>query len=137
MTVKEAILTLNANVVVACERAKFDSATVKVIEDAMDIIENALQAQEPRVLTLEEVLSQEWDYVYIETEHRPYSKEIEAYCGTHTIYCSTTVVHKRLTSGDSEYGATWRCWTARPTEEQRKATPWGEPPKEEENADGA
>lgn len=24
----------------------------------------------------------------------------------------------------------WRCWTARPTDEQRKATPW-DPPKEE------
>lgn len=29
------------------------------------------------------------------------------------------------------YGKTWRCWTARPTDEQRDATPWNEPPKEE------
>ena len=92
-------------------------------EDAKDILD-MLKEQKARVMTLEEVLSQEWDYVYIETEHRPYSKEIEAYCGTHTIYCSTTVVHKRQTSGDSEYGKTWRCWTARPTDEQREATPW-------------
>ena len=47
MTVKEAILTLNANVIIACERAGFDSATVKMIEDALDVIEIALQAQEP------------------------------------------------------------------------------------------
>ena len=47
MTVGEAILTLNANVVIACERAGFDSATVKMIEDALDTIENALKAQEP------------------------------------------------------------------------------------------
>lgn len=26
-------------------------------------------------------------------------------------------------SGD-EYGVTWRCWTKRPTDEQRKAEPW-------------
>lgn len=92
--------------------------------EAFDLAVKALKEQEPKVLTLEEVLSQEWDYVYIETEHRPYSKEIEAYCGTHTIYCSTTVVHKRQTSGDSKYGKTWRCWTARPTDEQREAVPW-------------
>jgi hypothetical protein len=23
-----------------------------------------------------------------------------------------------------EYGKTWRCWTSRPTDEQRKKTPW-------------
>ena len=24
----------------------------------------------------------------------------------------------------SEYNQTWRCWTSRPTDEQREATPW-------------
>lgn len=47
MTVSEAILTLNANVVFACERAGFDSATVRMVEDALDTIEDALKAQEP------------------------------------------------------------------------------------------
>ena len=47
MTIKEAILTLNANVVFACERAGFDSATVEMVEDALDTIEDALKAQEP------------------------------------------------------------------------------------------
>lgn len=47
MTVGEAILTLNANIVIACERPGFNSATVKMIEDALDTIENALKAQEP------------------------------------------------------------------------------------------
>lgn len=40
MTVREAILTLNANVVIACERARFNSATVKMVEDALDTIED-------------------------------------------------------------------------------------------------
>lgn len=47
MTVSEAILTLNANVVFACGKAEFDSATIKMVEDALDIINDALQAQEP------------------------------------------------------------------------------------------
>lgn len=46
MTIGEAILTLNANVVVACGRAGFDSATVRMIEDALDTIEDALEAQD-------------------------------------------------------------------------------------------
>lgn len=47
MTVSEAILTLNANVIFACERSGFDSTTVKMVEDALDTIEDALKAQEP------------------------------------------------------------------------------------------
>lgn len=47
MKVKEAILTLNANAVIACERAGFSSATVKMIEDALDTIEDALKEKEP------------------------------------------------------------------------------------------
>lgn len=51
MTVREAIMTLNDNVIFACERSGFDSATVKMIEDALDTIEDALKAQEPLLVT--------------------------------------------------------------------------------------
>jgi hypothetical protein len=47
MTIKEAILVLNTNVIVACERAGFDYATVKMVEDALNVVENALQEHEP------------------------------------------------------------------------------------------
>lgn len=50
MKVKEAILTLNANVIIACERAGFSSATVKMIEDALGTIEDALKEQEPKTI---------------------------------------------------------------------------------------
>lgn len=91
-----------------------------------------LKEQEPRVLTLEEVLSQAWDYCYIEAQVRPHSKMLEMLCGTHRLYCTTSTVLERQNRGDSEYGKTWRCWNTRPTDEQRKATPWNEPPKEVE-----
>ena len=48
MKIKEAILTLNANVVIACERAGFSSETVKMIEDALDTIKDALKEQEAK-----------------------------------------------------------------------------------------
>ena len=35
---------------------------------------------------------------------------------------------------NDDYGKWWRCWTSRPTEEQRQNTPW-EPPKEEDDAE--
>jgi len=57
MTVKEAILILNANVIIACERAGFDSTTVKMIEDALDAIEDALKAQE----SVEPIIDTHWE----------------------------------------------------------------------------
>ena len=50
MTVKEAILTLNANTLIACDRAGFNSATVKMIEDALDTINDALKEQGPKAI---------------------------------------------------------------------------------------
>lgn len=32
--------------------------------------------------------------------------------------------YDQFTWNTDEYGKTWRCWTQRPTKEQREATPW-------------
>jgi len=69
---------------------------------------------EPRVMSKEEV--DEWNHtkrsvrepVYV--EHR-YSGEVFAY--SVGFY------------GTCDYGITWRCWTARPTDVQKKEAPWG------------
>jgi len=45
MTNSEAISTLCANVMVACERAKFDSATCNLVEEALDMAIEALSAE--------------------------------------------------------------------------------------------
>jgi len=84
------------------------------------------KAQEPRVMTLEEVKElHPDDDVYIE--------RISSITGVHYIYAMTVwrVVSKSIkfcpdnaTLWFSEYGETWRCWTSRPTDEQREATPW-------------
>ena len=83
-----------------------------------------IQSDVPRVLTLEEMLSQAWDYCYIEAQVRPHSEMLEKLCGTHRLYCTTSTVLERQTRGDKEYGKTWRCWTARPEEKVRIETPW-------------
>lgn len=48
MTKEEAISTLCANVMVACERAKFDSATCNLVEDALCMAIEALEKQIPK-----------------------------------------------------------------------------------------
>lgn len=84
-----------------------------------------LKAQEPRVLTLEEVHEMAWDYCYLEEEVIK-DKVLQMYSGKYRIKCITwpSIASCVLTFGDNAYGKRWRCWTSRPTEEQRKAVKW-------------
>lgn len=84
-----------------------------------------LKAQEPRVMTLEEVKMLDSDYYYLESMRSP-GKELREIVGAYGLTCVTwpSITWARQTMGDSGYGKTWRCWTSRPTEEQRRATPW-------------
>lgn len=82
-----------------------------------------LKAQEPRVMTLSEALAA--DYVYL---------EIKLHASLPCECCILAVdpdggilpLHKGFCAylDGEEYGETWRCWTSRPTEEQRRAEPW-------------
>lgn len=86
-----------------------------------------LREQEPRVMTLEEV--QEDELVWIEV---PQSDEIwpallrEADWFGHPKWamCGYAIARSFLRN---RYGKDWRCWTARPTDEQRKAVKWDAP----------
>ena len=136
MTIKEAILTLNANAVFACERAGFDSTTVRMVEDALDAIEDALKAQEPRVMTLDEVVehfslppvfvddpdAQEDYYEDIQPLYfeYPYQEKDPWYVHWRGHAQSQRYLDERRHT----YNREWRCWTARPTDEQRNAVAW-------------
>jgi len=85
-----------------------------------------LKAQEPRVMTLEEVKAAKDDDIYLEistrTDEIPYitaaTLDGVGIKGV-TFYCSHfdfVAYNRRL------YG--WRCWAARPTDDQRKAVKW-------------
>lgn len=121
MTIKEAIMTLNANAVIACERAGFSSATVKMIEDALDTIEDALHAQEPRVMTLEyfdNSLDKDSKGCLVAwVEYRRDEEWAEYWEGT----CDEWSVIRR---DDFYSGESYRFWTSRPTDAQREAVPW-------------
>lgn len=111
-------------------------------EDALKIVSNIIdslptvegKAQEPRVMTLDEVKAMDrLTYCVIE----PHSKVIKntfnaEYRGIVAIgtdnfldfglYADTNP-YRRTEAG---YNKTWRCWTSRPTDEQRKVVKWDE-----------
>ena len=88
-------------------------------------LQELVNAQEPRVMTLEEVKMLDSDYYYLESMRSP-GKELREIVGAYGLTCVTwpSITWARQTMGDSGYGKTWRCWTSRPTEEQREATSW-------------
>lgn len=102
----------------------------QLIRDALAL----LREQEPRVMTLDEVRrNHEWA-VWIECNSSK-TQNIGQYSGKVSWYNKRLSDWERfLTIGSDEYlfresdgyGKTWRCWTARPTEEQRKAAKWDE-----------
>jgi len=84
-----------------------------------------LKGQEPMVMTLEEVKAFGWDYCYLE-EERLTGKEYRSVCGDYALTCITwpCIASMRIQYGDDSYGTKWRCWSAKPTDEQRQAVKW-------------
>lgn len=82
-----------------------------------------LDAQTPRVMTLAEALAA--DYVYLEIKLHA---SLPCDCCILAIDPDGGILPlKKGFAGyldGEEYGETWRCWTQRPTEEQRRDTPW-------------
>jgi|GEM_PF-5515657 len=88
-------------------------------------------AQTARVLTLEKVKGIEVVYLEdfsdpddgVEPIIRP-AVNIEAKNGGIVMLDSATWDEGFIFVVDSEYGKKWRCWTQRPTDEQREAVKW-------------
>ena len=99
------------------------------LQNAASEAAELLKAQEPRVMTLKEIVSAECVWVEYATSGNiiialPW--DIELTDDTYNfIGMPNCFVEFR-----SLYDQEWRCWTSRPTDEQRAATPWAEPPKE-------
>ena len=88
-----------------------------VIQDVLA----ALAALEPRVLTLEDALEADVCWLEIEGSDRVPPCRIGGGVKCVTIRRFDQVPEAALLD---EYGKLFRCWSARPTEEQRKAAPW-------------
>lgn len=87
-----------------------------------------LKAQKPRVLTLDVVKH----FVY----GNPYIIEMVLSDGEYRLMyglfshqgvvgnCDFVTANERIRLYDADYGKTWRVWTGRPTDDQRRSTPW-------------
>ena len=96
-------------------------------ERMMEQIKALEAARIPRLLTLEEVHEMAWDYCYLEEEVIK-DNVLQKYWGKHRVKCITwpSIASCVLTYGDDAYGKRWRCWSAKPTDEQREAVAWDE-----------
>lgn len=90
-----------------------------------------LKAQEPRVMTLEEVVSAAGTPAWFEgRSKRAYTGWVLVYDVQEGMGITGTRVgvtkpgHITIWPATELYGAKWRCWTSRPTDEQREAIPW-------------
>lgn len=92
----------------------------QLIRDALVL----LKEQEPRVMTLEEVMrSHDWIWYQWKNTH----------CGwTTAVNCDGKWIEWEDSTTDQlcKYGEKWRCWTSRPSEQQMRDTKW------EEDSDG-
>jgi hypothetical protein len=97
--------------------------------DALDMAIEALKAQEPRLLMLDEI--HDSMVVYLEAGEK-FLKIVDndgvvlAIGGSERMgaKCFITVWNVSTAAMSDEYNVTWRAWSQRPTKEQREATPW-------------
>ena len=91
-----------------------------------------LKAQEPRMMSAAEVAAcPDGKILWVEERQgvtwNLFPLEIETsstHPDTGTDYLFFITYHDIRKFECSEYNQTWRCWTQRPTNEQREATPW-------------
>ena len=93
----------------------------------MDALE-LLKAQEPRVMTLDEVEALPYGHVLIETDKNESLRWLDAlmFCKNTNFSFDFITLEGRARLLGTEYNREWRCWTSRPTEEQREAVKWDE-----------
>lgn len=96
----------------------------EAVEGALEL----LKALEPRVMTLEEVLSFDSAIYMDEAQNTVCLKMLYCYeVGRGTYDHGYTFVDSdgdRIYYPAKDFNKTWRCWTSRPTNEQRKAVKW-------------
>ena len=101
----------------------------ELVED----IRTLLKAQEPRVMTLEELAAAQKAPVWRETK-RAHKDLYNGWMLAYDVQRGQGITGTRqgMTEPNGrvgwckldDYGMTWRCWTSRPTDEQREAIPW-------------
>lgn len=111
------------------ESERADECVEKLHSDALSL----LKAQEPRVITLVELWYMEHKPVFLQRKNSLlYMVEPAIVLKTERCYIPSlgdsyilmreNKIHDKYWA--CGYNVTWRCWTSRPTDEQRKAVKW-------------
>lgn len=106
-----------------CSECPYEGNCVNRLK--MDAL-SMLKAQEPRVMTLEEVEVLPYGYVLIETDKKNSLHWVDAllFCKNTNFSFDFITLEGRARLLGTDYNMEWRCWTSRPTDEQRRETPW-------------
>ncbi len=122
MTNSEAIEVLKAN---------YPTANYSELCEAVNMALSLLQKQEPKVLTLEEIKKLQslrdgaiWLEMIEGNVVYPALPEMSLQNVTYLVAIPFRDYRDWL--NNEYYGRTWRCWSARPTKEQREKIPWME-----------
>lgn len=112
--------------------------TLEIMRDKQGVtwVANAitlLKAQAPRVMTLD-LPDAEWNdkVIWLEIKGNKPRPCLLRECATRVMFGRLErmmyfdIIGHAFESGLmlKNYGVKWRCWTSRPTDEQREATPW-------------
>ena len=134
MTREEMVMMLESIHGVATGDREF-YATGAGMKDFNALLKAVAGALRPRVMTLEEVINRAKTPAWLEPRNsrgRPYTGWVLIYDVQDGMGITGTRVgvtepgHVTIWPAVELYGSKWRCWTSEPTEEQRRATPWGE-----------
>ena len=103
-----------------CEQCPYDNEPFPcgnaLLQDALAL----LREQEPRVMTREEVIqSNDWIWYQLKNTHCGWTISVD--CDGKWIEWEDSTTDQRC-----KYGKKWRCWTARPSEQQMRDTKWEE-----------
>lgn len=90
--------------------------TTWLMRDALDL----LKEREARVMTRGEIIKlNDWVWVDYKDAFNGYEYKLD-----YDSDCDRVEWLNGATDGMEEYGKTWRCWNARPSEQQMRDTPW-------------
>lgn len=97
-----------------------------ILHDEISMLDDLLKAQEPHVMTPEEVekVGQGdiiWEELRCNNECIPLMRERNDFYFPHKAY-----LHLGEIIDCDDYGRNYRCWTSRPTDAQREAVKWNE-----------
>jgi hypothetical protein len=83
-----------------------------------------LKEQEPRVMTLGEIFTAQKTDTWYEIRNEETIHPLMLVETENSIKHQCAYFWPEFVAPIKGYGKTWRCWTARPTDERRKAVKW-------------